>query len=60
MFDRFWCQTHVAALYIGFDVFSQTRLIVFPVDQLFGFIDSKMVYKRVIIVPTDKLRADDF
>ena len=42
MFDRFQGQTNVAALDIGLNIFFEARLIVFPTDELSGFIDTKV------------------
>ena len=60
MLYRFWSETNVIFFYIGFIVFFQAWLIVFLVDQLSDFIDSKMTSQKVIVISTDQLGIDDF
>lgn len=60
MFERFQSQIHVVALNIDIDIFFEAWSILFPADQLFAFINSKMTYKKVIMMPIDKLKADGF
>ena len=40
--DCLWAQAYVTAFDIGLNVFSEARPIVFPADEVFGFIDTKM------------------
>ena len=60
MLDRLWSQTNITSFYIRFNVFFQAQPIVFPANQLFGFIDSKITCQKVIMMPTDQLKTDDF
>ena len=59
MSDCLWSQTNVASLDIAFDVSSQARPIVFSADQLSCFVNAKMPYKRIIVVITYHLKADN-
>ena len=45
---------------IAFDVFFQARPIVFPAGQLSCLVNAKMPCKRIIVVTTYNLVADDF
>lgn len=58
--DCFKCQIHIAALDIDFDIFSQAWPILFFKKKLSSFIDTKITYKKVIIISTDKLEINDF
>ena len=60
MSNCFWAQVYVTSLDIGFNIFSETWLIVFPADEVFGFIYTKMSYQIVIVVLTDELCLNDF
>ena len=56
----FRVQTNVTAFYIRFDLFSEARPIVFLTNQLFCFIDTEMAGQKVVMVPTDDFRLNDF
>ena len=49
---RFWRQTNVTSFYIRFNIF--------PINQLLSFIDSKMTYKKIIVMPIEQLGTDNF
>ena len=34
--------------------------MVFPADEVFGFVDTEMSYQRVVVVSTDELCLDGF
>ena len=42
--DCFWAQAYVTAFDIGLNIFSEARSIVFPANEVFGFINTKMFY----------------
>ena len=42
--NRHWSQTNVTSFHIEFNVFPQAWQMVFPADQLSGFINLKMTY----------------
>ena len=44
---------------MGFDIFSQVWLVVFPANQLSCLVYSKLSYKWIIVVTTSHLRVDD-
>ena len=56
----FQSQTDVAAFEIGFNIFSKARPIVFPTDELSGFVDTKVPCQWIIVVPTNELCSNDF
>lgn len=58
--DNFQYQIYIAAFDISFNVSLQAQPIVFPADQLFSFFDSKIIYKKVIMMLVDKLEVDNF
>ena len=58
--DWLWAQAYVIAFDIGLNVFLEARPIVFPTDEVFGFIDTKMICQRVVVVSTDELHSNDF
>ena len=60
MSDRFQGQTNVVALDIGLDVFSETRPIIFPTNELSGFIDTKVPCQWVVVVPANELCSNNF
>ena len=60
VFDCFWTQAYITAFDIGLNIFSEARPIVFPTDEVFGFIDTKMSCQRVIVMSTDDLCLNDF
>ena len=60
MFDRFYGQTNVAAFDVGFNILSEARPVIFPADELSGFIDTKIACQRVVVVPTTKLYLNNF
>ena len=51
--DHVLSQTNIAFFHIVFNVFFQAQPIVFPADQLSGFINSKMTYQKVIVMVND-------
>ena len=57
---RFQTQANVATFYIGLDVFSKARPIVFSADQFSCFIDTKMACQRVVVVSTGDLGSNNF
>ena len=40
--DCFWAQVYVTTFDIGLNAFLEAWLIVFPAEEIFGFIDAKM------------------
>ena len=60
MSDRFQGQTNVAAFDVGLNILSEAWPIIFPADELPGFINTKMACQRVVVVPTKKLGLNDF
>ena len=42
MFDYFYNQTNIAAFNVGFNIFFETRPIIFLVNEFADFIDTKM------------------
>ena len=59
MFDCLQSQTNVISLDIAFDVSFQARPIIFPTDQLSYLVNAKMPCKKIIMVMTYHLGADD-
>ena len=57
---HFPTQIDVTALDIGLDIFSEARPIVFPTNKFSYFIDTKKVCQRVVMVPTNERRLNDF
>lgn len=56
----FQSHTNVTAFDISFNDFSQAQSIVFPANKLFAFINTKITYKEVILVPVNKLVENYF
>ena len=56
----FWTQIYVTAFDIVLNIFSETWPIVFPANEVFGFIDTKISGQRVVMVSTDELCSKDF
>ena len=44
MSDYFQSQTNVITFDIDFKILFEAWQIIFPVDELFGFIDTRMIY----------------
>ena len=59
MADGFWSQANVASPDIALDVFPQARPIVFPADQLSCLVNAEMPCKKIIVVTTYHLGADN-
>ena len=59
MADSFRSQASIASLDIALDVSLQARLKVFPADQLPSLVNAKMPCKKIIVVTTYQLGADD-
>ena len=60
VFDCLWAQAYFTTFGIGLNVFMEAWLILFLVDEVFGFIDAKMSCKRIVVVSTDELCSDGF
>ena len=60
MFDYFQGQTNIATFDVGLNIFSKARSIVFPANELSGFIDTKMAYQQIVVMPANKLCSNDF
>ena len=60
MSDCFQSQIDIAAFDIGLNIFFEARLIVFPTDELSGFIDTKVLCQWIVVVPTNELYLNDF
>ena len=60
MSDRFQGQTNVAALDVGLNILSEARPIIFPTDELPGFVNTEMACQRVVVVPANELCSNDF
>ena len=45
---------------IGLNIFSKARPIVFLANELFGFINTKVPYQWIVMVPANKLYLNDF
>ena len=60
MSDCFQSQTNVTSSDIGLDIFFQAWPIVFLADQLFCFVNLKMLYKRIIVMTTYHLGMNGF
>ena len=60
MSDRFQSQTNVATFDIGLNIFSKTWQIIFPDNKLFSFINTKMIYQKVVIIAANKLCLNNF
>lgn len=60
MSDYFQYQIYVIALGIGFNISPKAWSIVFFTDQLPSFINSKITYEKIIVMPIDQLGIDDF
>ena len=58
--DCLWTQAYVTAFNIGVNISLEARPIVFPADEVLGFIDAKMSYQRVVVMLTDDLCSNDF
>lgn len=52
-------QIDVTTFEIGFDIFFQARLIVCPANQLFGFFNYKMTYKKIIMILANQFGANN-
>ena len=59
MADSFQSQTNVTSSDIILDVLPQAWPIVFPADQLSCLVNAKIPRKRIIVVTTYHLGADD-
>ena len=57
--DRLQSQTNITSLDIDLDAFFQARPIVFPANQLSCFVNTKMPYKKIIMMATYYLGTDD-
>ena len=44
VFDYLWAQTYVTAFDIGLNIFLEAQPIVFPANEVLGFINTKMFY----------------
>lgn len=60
MYDHFQSQIDIIAFDIGLNIFLQAWLIVFLANQFFSLINSKLIYKKIIILSTNKLGIDNF
>ena len=58
--DCFWAQAYVMAFDIGLNVFLETWPIIFPADEVLGFINTKMFCQKVVMVLTDELYSNGF
>ena len=59
MSDCLQSQTDVTSPDIALDVSFQAQPIVFPADQLSCLVNAEMSCKKIIVVTTYHLRADD-
>ena len=55
-----WTYTYATAFDIGLNIFSEAQLIVFPADEVLGFIDTEMSCQRVVVVSNDDLCLNGF
>ena len=60
MSNRFQGQTNVGAFDVGLNILSKARPIIFLVNKLPDFIDTKIAYQRVVVIPANKLCLNDF
>ena len=45
---------------MGLNISLEAWLIVFQANKVFGFINAEIFCQRVIVVPTEELRLNDF
>ena len=60
MFDRFQDQTNVVASDIGLNIFFEIWPIILPANEIFYFINTKMICQKVIVMPANKVCLNDF
>ena len=58
--NRLWAQVYITAFDIGFNIFSETWLLVFPANKVFGFINTDMFCQKVVVMSIDELCLNDF
>ena len=60
MSNYFSTQACITAFDIGLNIFLETQLIVFLANKVIGFINTKMFYKRVVVMPADEFCLKSF
>ena len=60
MSDCFRGQTYIASPYIVLDVTAERLPVVFSGYELTCFLDAEVAYQWIVVMPTNKLRPDDF
>ena len=58
--DRFRGQTNVAAFDVGFNILPEARPIIFPTNELSGFIYTKVPCQWVVVIPANELCSKNF
>ena len=59
MLNSFGSHANIAAFNIGFNILTQRRPVIFPSNQLLGFINPEMACKKIVVMPTDQLQSND-
>ena len=60
MSDCFRGQTYIASPYIVLDVTAERWPVVFSGYELTCFLDAEVACQWIVVMPTNKLRPDDF
>ena len=60
MCNCFEIQAYITTFDMSFNISLKAWLIVFLADKVLGFINTKMLYQKVVIVLTDKLYLNNF
>ena len=60
MSDCFRGQVYIASPYIVLDVTVEYWPVVFLGYELACFLNTKVAYQRIVVMPANKLRSDDF
>lgn len=60
MSHSFRAQTDVVALDMKLNIFSEARLIVFQVNQIFVFINTKIAYMKIVVITTNEFKSNNF
>ena len=60
MLNNFKSQANITVFNIDFNILAKYRPVVFSDNQLSSFVNSKIVYKRIVIVAIDQLRSNNF
>ena len=60
MFDFFQIQINIAVFNISLNILSKAWLIVFLVNKLSGFINTKVFFKKIVVIAVNELYSNNF